>query len=72
MHIADVSHFVKPETAIDREASSRCTTVYLVDRRTDMLPKLLTETLCSLRDDGDRLAFSCLFEINKEAKVVNT
>ena len=48
VHIADVSHFVKANTAIDLEAAHRCTTVYLVDRRTDMLPKLLTEKLCSL------------------------
>jgi len=48
VHIADVSHFVRPDTAIDLEAAHRCTTVYLVDRRTDMLPKLLTEKLCSL------------------------
>jgi exosome complex exonuclease DIS3/RRP44 len=45
VHIADVSHFVRPDTAIDKEASNRCTTVYLVDRRTDMLPKLLTEKI---------------------------
>ena len=43
VHIADVSHFVKPESEIDKEAQNRCTTVYLVDRRTDMIPKLLTE-----------------------------
>lgn len=54
VHIADVSHFVKPDTAIDKEAAHRCTTVYLVDRRTDMLPKLLTENLCSLVSNVDR------------------
>jgi len=72
IHIADVSHFVKPDTAIDREAASRCTTVYLVDRRTDMLPKLLTETLCSLRDDGDRLAFSSVFVLDKEGTILES
>ena len=64
VHIADVSHFVRPDTAIDKEASHRCTTVYLVDRRTDMLPKLLTEDLCSLRDKVDRLVFSTIWEID--------
>jgi hypothetical protein len=49
VHIADVTHFVKPSTPIDREASSRATTTYLVDRRIDMLPKPLTEDICSLR-----------------------
>jgi len=48
VHIADVTHFVKPGAEIDREAARRCTTVYLVNKRTDMLPKLLTEVLCSL------------------------
>lgn len=48
VHIADVTHFVRPGTAIDREAARRCTTVYLVEKRTDMLPALLTESLCSL------------------------
>jgi RNB domain len=50
----------------------RCTTVYLVDRRTDMLPKLLTETLCSLKDDGDRLAFSVVWEIDRNANIIET
>lgn len=58
VHIADVSFFVKPNTALDQEAANRCTTVYLVDRRTDMLPKLLTEKLCSLVGGEERLAFS--------------
>jgi exoribonuclease R len=49
VHIADVTHFVKPGTAIDAEAASRATTTYLVDRRIDMLPKPLTEDICSLR-----------------------
>lgn len=51
---------------------TRCTTVYLVDRRTDMLPKLLTETLCSLKDDGDRLAFSVVWEIDRDANIIQT
>jgi exosome complex exonuclease DIS3/RRP44 len=65
VHIADVSHFVKAGTEIDREAARRCTTVYMVDRRTDMLPGLLTETLCSLISDVDRMAFSVIWEIDR-------
>ncbi|KAL4471595.1 hypothetical protein ABPG74_008488 [Tetrahymena malaccensis] len=72
VHIADVSYFVRPDTAIDKEAQNRCTTVYLVDRRTDMLPKLLTETLCSLKDDGDRLAFSVVWVMDKDANIIET
>lgn len=49
VHIADVTHFVRPDTPIDAEASARATTVYLVQRRIDMLPKALTEDICSLR-----------------------
>lgn len=67
VHIADVTHFVKPDSELDWEAARRCTTVYLVDRRTDMLPGLLTENLCSLKDDGDRLAFSVLWEIDSKS-----
>merc|ERR1719327_1622856 len=63
VHIADVTHFVKPGTAIDIEASERCTTVYLVERRTDMLPGLLTTDLCSLVSGVDRLCFSVLWEM---------
>lgn len=66
VHIADVSHFVKAGTEIDREAARRCTTVYMVDRRTDMLPGLLTETLCSLISDVDRMAFSVIWEIDSK------
>jgi len=63
VHIADVTHFVRPNTEIDKEAARRCTTVYMVDRRTDMLPKLLTESLCSLVSDVERCSFSVIFEI---------
>ncbi|EGR33437.1 rnb family protein, putative [Ichthyophthirius multifiliis] len=72
VHIADVSHFVKANSPIDKEAQNRCTTVYLVDRRTDMLPKLLTETLCSLKDDGERLSFSVVWEIDPEGNIIQT
>ena len=64
VHIADVSHFVKAGTEIDKEAARRCTTVYMVDRRTDMLPGLLTENLCSLVHSVDRMAFSVIWEID--------
>jgi exosome complex exonuclease DIS3/RRP44 len=73
VHIADVTHFVRAGTEIDREAARRCTTVYMVDRRTDMLPCLLTETLCSLVSDIDRMAFSVIWEIEPVTmKTVNT
>lgn len=72
MHIADVSYYVRPDSALDMEARNRCTTVYLVDRRTDMLPKLLTENLCSLRSNVDRLAFSVIWEIDPNANIVNS
>ena len=72
VHIADVTHFVKPGTAMDIEASRRCTSVYLVDRRIDMLPKPLTEDICSLRCGVDRYAFSVLWRMNVEtAEVVS-
>ena len=70
VHIADVSHFVKPLNAMDLEAQRRGTTVYLVDKRIDMLPSLLGTNLCSLRSNVDRLAFSCIWEITPEAEVV--
>merc|ERR1712048_878886 len=56
VHISDVTHFMKPNTALDAEASKRCTSTYLVDRRIDMLPKALTEDICSLRANVDRFA----------------
>lgn len=70
VHIADVSYFVKSDSAIDLEAAHRCTTVYLVEKRTDMLPKLLTETLCSLKGGEERLAFSVLWEMNQKAEII--
>jgi len=73
VHIADVSHFVRPNTAIDKEAANRCTTVYLTDRRIDMLPILLSSNLCSLRGGVERFAFSCVWEIQPEtAQIVST
>ncbi|KAJ6780006.1 hypothetical protein PWT90_09716 [Aphanocladium album] len=71
VHIADVSHFVKPANAMDAEASVRGTTVYLVDKRIDMLPPLLGTDLCSLKPYVERYAFSVLWELNDNADIVN-
>lgn len=71
VHIADVSHFVKPNNAMDTEASIRGTTVYLVDRRIDMLPPLLGTDLCSLKPFVERYAFSTIWEITENAEFVN-
>ena len=72
VHIADVSHFIRPGTAIDEEAASRGTTVYLADKRIDMVPELLSSNLCSLRGGEERLAFSCIWEITPNANIVST
>ncbi|MCJ1458080.1 exosome catalytic subunit dis3 [Mycoblastus sanguinarius] len=72
VHIADVSHFVKPNNAMDSEASMRGTTVYLVDKRIDMLPMLLGTDLCSLKSYVERYAFSTIWEITKDAEIVNS
>ncbi|KAI0021202.1 mitotic control protein dis3 [Xylariomycetidae sp. FL0641] len=71
VHIADVSHFVKPNNAMDQEASIRGTTVYLVDKRIDMLPMLLGTDLCSLKPYVERYAFSVIWEMNASADIVN-
>lgn len=71
VHIADVTHFVKPGTALDAEGASRGTSVYLVDKRIDMLPMLLGTDLCSLKPYVDRFAFSVLWELDSEANIVN-
>ncbi|KAJ2087906.1 exosome catalytic subunit dis3 [Coemansia sp. RSA 986] len=71
VHIADVTNFVKPNTAMDKEAAYRSTTVYLVDKRIDMLPELLGTNLCSLMSNVDRLAFSCIWELDSEANIVD-
>ncbi|KAG8814310.1 exosome catalytic subunit dis3, partial [Serendipita sp. 399] len=70
VHIADVSHFVHAETPMDSEAAARGTTVYLVDRRIDMLPSLLGTNLCSLRPHVERLAFSVIWELTPDAQIV--
>eukprot|EP00929_Paragymnodinium_shiwhaense_P042974 TRINITY_DN22154_c0_g1_i2.p1 TRINITY_DN22154_c0_g1~~TRINITY_DN22154_c0_g1_i2.p1 ORF type:complete len:657 (+),score=139.08 TRINITY_DN22154_c0_g1_i2:90-2060(+) len=71
VHIADVTHFVLPDTPIDKEASERCTTVYLVEKRTDMLPGLLTTDLCSLVGGVERLCFSVLWEMTPNADIIS-
>ena len=72
VHIADVSHYVRPETAIDLEGAHRGTSVYLVDKRIDMLPSKLSTNLCSRRSDIDRLTFSVLWEFTPEGEIVDT
>ncbi|KAI5865114.1 RNB-domain-containing protein [Durotheca rogersii] len=71
VHIADVSHFVKPGNAMDTEASIRGTTVYLVDKRIDMLPMLLGTDLCSLKPYVERYAFSVIWELDESASIVS-
>ncbi|MDE6135884.1 MAG: ribonuclease R [Muribaculaceae bacterium] len=70
VHIADVTHYVQPDTIIDREARERATSVYLVDRVVPMLPEHLCNGICSLRPDEDKLAFSVMFEMDDNARVL--
>nr|CAH7756255.1 unnamed protein product [Callosobruchus chinensis] len=72
VHIADVSHFIRPYSALDLEAQSRGTTVYLVNKRIDMVPELLSSNLCSLRGGEERFAFSCIWEMDKNANILST
>tara|TARA_B100000508_G_scaffold60333_1_gene46981 strand:- start:43611 stop:45548 length:1938 start_codon:yes stop_codon:yes gene_type:complete len=69
IHIADVSYFVTPGTAIDDEGRKRATSVYLVDRTIPMLPHVLSENLCSLRPEEDRLAMSAIFVLDAEGNI---
>lgn len=71
VHIADVSHYVTPGSAIDQEALSRGTSVYLVDRTIPMLPEKLCNNVCSLRPDEEKLTFSVVFEMDDEANIYN-
>jgi ribonuclease R len=70
VHIADVSHYVKPGSMIDKEAISRATSVYLVDRVVPMLPEILSNNVCSLRPNEEKLCFSAVFEMTDQAEVV--
>lgn len=72
VHIADVTHYVKPDSIIDKEAQSRATSVYLVDRTIPMLPERLCNQICSLRPDEEKLCFSAIFELDGEAEVKNS
>lgn len=69
VHIADVTHYVKPKTLMEKEAYDRATSVYLVDRTIPMLPERLSNGLCSLRPNEDKLTFSCVFEMTNQAEV---
>ena len=69
VHIADVTHYVKEGSSIDKEAEKRATSVYLVDRTIPMLPERLCNLLCSLRPNEEKLAYSAIFEMNDKAEV---
>ena len=68
IHIADVTHYIKKDDIIDKEAQQRATSIYLVDRVIPMLPEVLSNQLCSLRPNEDKLTFSAIFELDNEAK----
>ena len=70
VHIADVSHYIIPDSALDKEALDRATSVYLVDRVIPMLPERLSNELCSLRPKEEKLCFSAVFEMDEEANIV--
>jgi ribonuclease R len=70
VHIADVSHYIQPNTALEKEAYARATSVYLVDRTVPMLPEKLSNNLCSLRPHEDKLTFSAVFELNHNAQII--
>ncbi len=71
IHIADVSHYLKTKTILDDEAYSRATSVYLVDRVVPMLPEILSNGVCSLRPNEEKLTFSAVFEMNEKAQIIN-
>ncbi|MGM9850633.1 MAG: ribonuclease R [Muribaculaceae bacterium] len=72
VHIADVTHYVRPDTIIDREAQQRATSVYLVDRVVPMLPERLCNEICSLRPDEDKLTFSVIFTMDDNARIIDS
>ena len=71
IHIADVSHYVQPNTIIDKEAYHRATSIYLVDRVVPMLPEILSNGVCSLRPNEEKLTFSAVFEMNSKAEILS-
>ncbi|MBY0243954.1 MAG: ribonuclease R [Sphingobacteriaceae bacterium] len=71
VHIADVSHYVTPNSELEKEAYNRATSVYLVDRVIPMLPERLSNGVCSLRPNEDKLCFSAVFELNEKAEILN-
>jgi ribonuclease R len=71
IHIADVSHYINDNDKIDLEAKERATSVYLVDRVVPMLPEILSNQLCSLRANEEKLCFSAVFQINNNGKITN-
>ncbi len=71
IHIADVTHYVKPDTLLDQEGYNRATSIYLVDRVVPMLPEQLSNKVCSLRPDEDKLTFSAVFEMDSSGKIHN-
>jgi ribonuclease R/exosome complex exonuclease DIS3/RRP44 len=71
IHIADVSHYVQPKTILDDEAYDRATSVYLVDRVVPMLPEMLSNGVCSLRPNEEKLTFSAVFEMDEKANIIN-
>lgn len=70
IHIADVSHYLRPETELDKEAYARGTSVYLVDRCVPMLPERLSNGLCSLRPNEDKLCFSAIFKLDQNGHIL--
>ncbi len=72
VHIADVTHYVRPGSVIDKEAQHRATSVYLVDRTIPMLPEHLSNGICSLRPNEEKLTFSAIFELDSKANVLNS
>ncbi len=72
VHIADVTHYVRPDSILEKEAQKRATSVYLVDRVVPMLPEHLSNGICSLRPNEEKLTFSCVFVMDKDANVVSS